>query len=118
MFLKNSSKPMKYRVLWDDSNFTLDQLEELTFHLCFMCVRCTHTISYPVPTYYAHLAAYRARSYITKSVIYIYSRMVNIKFDNFFFFYSKNIDLNNLDKEQEKIKLHSQFSLNMPMFFI
>nr|CAD7264340.1 unnamed protein product [Timema shepardi] len=62
--IQGVSRPTKYRRLWDDSNMSEDELEELTYFLCHMFSRCTRAVSYPTPTYYAHLAAYRARVYI------------------------------------------------------
>ncbi|KFB40608.1 AGAP011537-PA-like protein [Anopheles sinensis] len=58
------AKPTKYVVLYDDSNCNPDQLQALTYNLCHMFARCNRAVSYPAPTYYAHLAAYRGRVYI------------------------------------------------------
>ena len=43
-----------------------DEIEELTYYLCHLIARCTRSVSYPAPTYYAHLAAFRARALIHK----------------------------------------------------
>ncbi|XP_050439319.1 protein argonaute-2-like [Adelges cooleyi] len=94
--IQGTSRPTKYHLLWDDNKLTEDQLEQLTFYLCFMFARCTRSVSYPAPTYYAHLAAFRARAYIE----------------------NKRIDLNHLDKEQDKNKLDRAFTINTPMFFV
>jgi len=94
--IQGTSRPTKYHLIWDDNNFTEDQLEQLTFYLCFMFARCTRSVSYPAPTYYAHLAAFRARAYIENKII----------------------DLNNLDDEQNKNKLNQSFTFNTPMFFV
>ncbi|XP_025198780.1 protein argonaute-2-like [Melanaphis sacchari] len=94
--IQGTSRPTKYHLIWDDHNFTEDQLEQLTFYLCFMFVRCTRSVSYPAPTYYAHLAAFRARAYIE----------------------NKNINLSRLDDEQNKNKLNESFTINTPMFFV
>ena len=40
---------------------TPDELQSLTYYLCHMYARCQRSVSYPAPTYYAHLAAFRAR---------------------------------------------------------
>lgn len=58
------AKPTKYCVLYDDENCNPDQLQALTYYLCHMFTRCNRAVSYPAPTYYAHLAAYRGRVYI------------------------------------------------------
>lgn len=63
--LQGVSRPTKYHLLWnDDDNMTTDELEQLTYYLCHMFSRCTRSVSYPAPTYNAHLAAYRARVYL------------------------------------------------------
>ena len=59
-----TSKPTYYHVLWDDNNFTADQLELITYHMCWACFRCAQSISIPAPAYYAHLVAERAKNYI------------------------------------------------------
>ncbi|XP_050530868.1 protein argonaute-2-like isoform X2 [Daktulosphaira vitifoliae] len=94
--IQGTSRPTKYYLLWDDNNLTEDQLEQITFYLCFMFARCTRSVSYPAPTYYAHLAAYRARAYIE----------------------NKKIDLNSIEKEQINNTLNPIFCANTPMFFI
>jgi len=50
-------------VLWDDSDFSADELEVLSYYLCHLYSRCTRAVSYPTPTYYAHLVADRARKH-------------------------------------------------------
>ncbi|XP_014477471.1 PREDICTED: protein argonaute-2-like isoform X2 [Dinoponera quadriceps] len=62
--IQGTARPTKYRCICNESNFSEDQLEELTYHLCHMYARCTRSVSYPAPTYYAHLAAYRGRMWI------------------------------------------------------
>ncbi|KAL4119321.1 hypothetical protein QTP88_012145 [Uroleucon formosanum] len=94
--IQGTSRPTKYHLIWDDNNFTEDQLEQLTFYLCFMFVRCTRSVSYPAPTYYAHLAAFRARAYIENKII----------------------NLNNLEDEQTRNQLNHSFTVNTPMFFV
>ncbi|KAK4880346.1 hypothetical protein RN001_008492 [Aquatica leii] len=59
--IQGVARPTKYRKLWDDANMQEDELEELTYHLCHLFSRCTRAVSYPAPTYYAHLAAARAK---------------------------------------------------------
>ncbi|XP_069693993.1 protein argonaute-2-like isoform X2 [Periplaneta americana] len=63
--IQGVSRPTKYHMLWnDDDNMSTDEIEALTYYLCHMFSRCTRSVSYPAPTYYAHLAAFRARAYI------------------------------------------------------
>ena len=40
-----------------------DQIQEMTYYLCQIYSRCERSVSYPAPTYYAHLAAFRAREH-------------------------------------------------------
>lgn len=62
--IQGVAKPTKYCLLKDDSNISMDELQALTYNLCHMFARCNRSVSYPAPTYYAHLAAYRGRVYI------------------------------------------------------
>jgi len=59
-----TSRPAHYTVLWDDSDFSLDQLELICFALCHNYSRCNRSVSIPTPAYYAHLAAYRAKVHL------------------------------------------------------
>ncbi|XP_037081791.1 protein argonaute-2-like [Pollicipes pollicipes] len=61
--IQGTSRPTHYHVLHDDSNFTADDLEILTYYMCHLFSRCTRSVSNPAPSYYAHLAAYRARAH-------------------------------------------------------
>jgi len=61
--IQGTSRPCHYQVLWDDSDFSADELEVLSYYLCHLYSRCTRAVSYPTPTYYAHLVADRARKH-------------------------------------------------------
>ena len=61
--IQGTSRPCHYQVLWDDSEFSADELEVLSYYLCHLYSRCTRAVSYPTPTYYAHLVAERARKH-------------------------------------------------------
>jgi len=61
--IQGTSRPCHYQVLWDDSGFSADELEVLSYYLCHLYSRCTRAVSYPTPTYYAHLVADRARKH-------------------------------------------------------
>ncbi|XP_025603016.2 protein argonaute-2-like isoform X2 [Athalia rosae] len=94
--IQGVARPTKYRCLWDDSNMSEDEIEQLTYYLCHMFSRCNRSVSYPAPTYYAHLAAYRARVH-TEDL---------------------PINIHNLDEEQrKKLKLAESITGN-PMFFV
>ncbi|VDP60977.1 unnamed protein product [Schistosoma mattheei] len=63
--IQGTSKPAHYHVLYDDSNWTSDALQMFTYHLCYAYMRCSRSVSYPAPTYYSHLAAFRARDWLS-----------------------------------------------------
>lgn len=52
----------------DDNEMSTDEIEELTNMLCYLYARCSRSISIPTPVYYAHLAAFRARSHIQAAI--------------------------------------------------
>jgi eukaryotic translation initiation factor 2C len=65
--IQNVGRPTKYHLFWnddDDDDMTENEIEKITYNLCHMFSRCTRSVSYPAPTYYAHLAAKRARVYL------------------------------------------------------
>lgn len=62
--IQGVAKPTKYCLLKDDTNMSINDLETFTYNLCHLFTRCNRAVSYPAPTYYAHLAAYRGRVYI------------------------------------------------------
>ena len=61
--MQGTTKPTHYHVLCNESKMNADQIQELTYYLCYIYSRCERSASYPAPTYYAHLAAYRAREH-------------------------------------------------------
>lgn len=62
--IQGTSRPAHYHVLWDENNFSADDLQSLTNNLCYTYARCTRSVSIVPPAYYAHLAAFRARFYM------------------------------------------------------
>ncbi|PWA91147.1 PAZ domain-containing protein [Artemisia annua] len=62
--IQGTSRPTHYHVLYDENKFTADGLQMLTNSLCYTYQRCTRSVSVVPPAYYAHLAAFRARSYM------------------------------------------------------
>lgn len=94
--IQGVAKPTKYVKLWDDCDMSEDDLEKLMYYLCHLFARCNRSVSYPAPTYYAHLAAARARVYCE----------------------IENIDMRNLRREQDRLKIKENISKDMPMFFV
>ncbi|XP_076247195.1 argonaute 2 [Calliopsis andreniformis] len=92
--IQGTARPTKYRCICNENELSEDEIEQLTYYLCHMFARCTRSVSYPAPTYYAHLAAFRARAWI------------------------QNVPLNieNLPEEQRR-KMTVQMK-NSPMFFV
>ncbi|XP_050691117.1 protein argonaute-2-like [Eriocheir sinensis] len=59
-----TSRPTHYHVLWDDSDLSMEMLQNLTYAMCHLYSRCTRSVSIPTPAYYAHLVAFRAKLHI------------------------------------------------------
>ncbi|KYM80325.1 Protein argonaute-2 [Atta colombica] len=92
--IQGTARPTKYRCICNDSKFNEDQLEEMTYFLCHMYARCTRSVSYPAPTYYAHLAAFRGRALLQGN---------------------PNFNLADLEREQRNFKMKMAAS---PMYFV
>ncbi|CAG9578939.1 unnamed protein product [Danaus chrysippus] len=60
--LKGTARPTRYHAVANDGGLPSDEVEQLTYYLCHLYSRCMRSVSYPTPTYYAHLACLRARS--------------------------------------------------------
>lgn len=59
--IQGTSKPAHYHVLVDENGFGPDGMQLLTYWLCYLYCRCTRSVSYVPPAYYAHLAAFRGK---------------------------------------------------------
>lgn len=59
--IQGTSRPTHYHVIYDDHKFTPDDLQVLSYNLCYTFARCTRSVSVVTPAYYAHLVAFRAR---------------------------------------------------------
>lgn len=62
--IQGVAKPTKYVVIHDDNKIPAPNLQTFTYGLCHMFARCNRVVSYPAPTYYAHLVAARGKVYI------------------------------------------------------
>ncbi|OQS06197.1 Argonaute2 (AGO2), partial [Thraustotheca clavata] len=59
--LQGTSRPAHYHVLLDEIGFTADEIQTLTYRLCYTFARCTRSVSIVPAAYYSHLVAFRAR---------------------------------------------------------
>jgi len=50
--------------LYDDNNLKPDEVQMLTYALCYTYARCTRSVSIPAPVKYADLLAYRGTLYL------------------------------------------------------
>ncbi|CAH0557927.1 unnamed protein product [Brassicogethes aeneus] len=48
--IQGVAKPTKYCTIWDDNDFSNDDIEELAYYLCHMFTRCNRSVSYGPPT--------------------------------------------------------------------
>ncbi|KAJ2301968.1 hypothetical protein IWW55_003654 [Coemansia sp. RSA 2706] len=62
--IQGTSRPTRYCVLHNDAAFSPDEIQQLTFHLCFTYAICTRSVSLVPPVYYAHRVADRARCHL------------------------------------------------------
>uniref|UniRef100_S4PXK7 Argonaute 2 n=1 Tax=Pararge aegeria TaxID=116150 RepID=S4PXK7_9NEOP len=60
--IKGTARPTRYHAVCNDGNIPANEVEQLTYYLCHLYSRCSRSVSYPTPTYYAHLACFRAKS--------------------------------------------------------
>ncbi|XP_077491688.1 protein argonaute-2-like [Amblyomma americanum] len=66
--IQGTSRPAHYYIVWDDSKFSADDLQKVSFYLCHTYSRCARSVSIPAPVYYAHLAAFRAKQHIASKL--------------------------------------------------
>jgi len=62
--LQGTSRPTHYHVLLNEIGFTADELQTLTYKLCYTFARCTRSVSMVPSAYYSHLVAFRARFFL------------------------------------------------------
>lgn len=61
--LQGTSRAAHYHVLFDENKFTADDLQEITYRMCYLFARASRSVGLVPAVYYAHLVAYRARCY-------------------------------------------------------
>lgn len=112
--IQGVTKPAKYCVLVNESKIQPDDLQAITYgkrhfsiynlyltnffilDLCHLFTRCNRSVSYPAPTYYAHLVAARGKVYTV----------------------GQRVDLMNLQREFVTRRVESKFIQKCPMFFV
>lgn len=62
--LKGTARPCHYFVIQNDMNLSADQLQAISFSLCWIFVTALTPISYAAPAYYADRLAERGRAYL------------------------------------------------------
>ncbi|GMH35414.1 hypothetical protein BSKO_03282 [Bryopsis sp. KO-2023] len=65
--IKGTNKSGHYRVLVDENGFGSDGLQLMTYWTSFLYCRCTRSVSYAPPAYYAHLAALQGKILVHES---------------------------------------------------
>lgn len=115
--IQGVTKPTKYCVLVDENRpeISTDDLQAITYgkfetvfselmltvvtlpsDLCHLFTRCNRSVSYPAPTYYAHLVAARGKQYTIGA----------------------RLDMRNLQREYSKRTIRPHIVNNCPMFFV
>ncbi|KAF9065093.1 Piwi domain-containing protein [Rhodocollybia butyracea] len=61
--LLGTSRPAHYSILHDESSFSPDALQSLSFALCHVYARSTRSVSIPAPVYYADIVCSRAKNH-------------------------------------------------------
>lgn len=61
---QGTSRPTHYYVLYDDNGLKPDEVQMLTYALCYTSARCTRSVSIPAPVKYADLLATRGSRYL------------------------------------------------------
>jgi len=62
--IQGTTVPAHYTVLHDENKMSAEDIQRLTYHLGYTFSRCTRSVSFVTPVYYAHLAAARARFFL------------------------------------------------------
>ncbi|KAG3081600.1 hypothetical protein PI124_g19158 [Phytophthora idaei] len=65
--IQGTSVPTQYTVMVDESHLSADQVEQLTYRLCYNYARCTRSVAIVPPIHYAQLAAEHALGALTET---------------------------------------------------
>ncbi|KAG0151658.1 hypothetical protein CROQUDRAFT_56531 [Cronartium quercuum f. sp. fusiforme G11] len=60
-----TSRSSHYTVLIDDANHSADDLQTITYHLCYLYSRATRSVSIATPVYYAHHICTRIKQFLS-----------------------------------------------------
>ncbi|CAG8559763.1 986_t:CDS:10 [Dentiscutata erythropus] len=60
-----TARPAYYHVIYDEIGFSQDEMQTLTYNLCFSSVRCNLSLSMVTPLHYAHNLANLAKNLVT-----------------------------------------------------
>lgn len=116
--IQGTARPTKYCVLHDDANINTDVLQTFTFSLCHLFTRCNRAVSYVAPTYYAHHVASRGKVYVAGFVLFFSSSVKFVLLSFFFFVFRKNINMDKLDMEYNRLTIKENIVKGHPMFFV
>ncbi|KAK1941710.1 Protein argonaute 1B [Phytophthora citrophthora] len=84
--IQGTSVPCHYTVLHDENMMSADEVQRLTYHLGYTFARCTRSVSFVTPAYYAHLAAGRARFFLYEGSSDTASMSTNVSISSSFDF--------------------------------
>ncbi|KAJ3106240.1 eukaryotic translation initiation factor 2C, 3 [Phlyctochytrium bullatum] len=61
--LQGTSRSAHYHVIYDENKMTADEIQQLTYSICYNYSKATRAVSIPPPIYHAHNVASRVRCY-------------------------------------------------------
>eukprot|EP00210_Caulerpa_lentillifera_P001708 g1641.t1 len=64
--IQGTNRPAHYYVLVDENGFGSDGIQLFSYWMCYLYCRCTRSVSYAPPAYYAHLAAVHGRYLVSR----------------------------------------------------
>ncbi|CAG9461497.1 unnamed protein product [Pedinophyceae sp. YPF-701] len=64
--IQGTSRPTRYTVAFDEVGLTADEVQLMTYWICFLYCRATRSVSLATPAYYAHHCATRGRVWLSE----------------------------------------------------